>query len=166
VSAMTAITRTPVVPEAAPVGALSAQLRRPRPRTAMSAKRRLCGKTRKMPGRENLSFTRRTSSARVIVTIGRMGGQHAARSPAWPNPAEFSFKVVYCRLNCDRREKSSFSTQSVEPVKLKSWIKAKPPAASPSRRHKCAETIRPSGALGVPQSGRSRQPVIYSRTKI
>jgi hypothetical protein len=26
-------------------------------------------------------------------------------------PAEFSFKVVYCRLNCDRREKSSFSTQ-------------------------------------------------------
>jgi hypothetical protein len=23
-------------------------------------------------------------------------------------PAEFSFKVVYCRLNCDRREKSSF----------------------------------------------------------
>jgi hypothetical protein len=26
--------------------------------------------------------------------------------------AEFSFKVLYCRLNRDRREKSSFSTQS------------------------------------------------------
>jgi hypothetical protein len=62
----------------------------------------LCGKTRKMTGRENLDFTRRTSSARIIVTIRRMGGPHAARSPARP---EFSFKVVYCRLNCDRREK-------------------------------------------------------------
>jgi hypothetical protein len=29
-------------------------------------------------------------------------------------PAEFSFKAVYGRLNCDRREKSRFSTQSVE----------------------------------------------------
>jgi hypothetical protein len=29
------------------------------------------------------------------------------------NPlAKFYFKVLYCRLNCDRREKSSFSTQS------------------------------------------------------
>ena len=37
---MTAITRTPVVPEAAPVGALSAQLRRPRPWSAPSAIRR------------------------------------------------------------------------------------------------------------------------------
>ena len=32
--------RTPVVPEAVPVGALSAQLRRPRPLSATSAKRR------------------------------------------------------------------------------------------------------------------------------
>jgi hypothetical protein len=29
-------------------------------------------------------------------------------------PAEFSFKAVSGRLNCDRREKSSFSTRSVE----------------------------------------------------
>jgi hypothetical protein len=49
----------------------------------------LCGKTRKMTGRENLDFARRTSSAQVIVTM-----------------------AVYGRLNCDRREKSSFSTQS------------------------------------------------------
>ena|ERR1700733_16131322 len=46
----------------------------------------LCGKTRKMTGRENLDFTRRTSSRTVMVTIRRMGGPHAARSPARPNP--------------------------------------------------------------------------------
>src|SRR5271170_6164497 len=38
---MTGFARTPVVPEAAPVGALSAQLRRPRSRSATSAIRRL-----------------------------------------------------------------------------------------------------------------------------
>jgi hypothetical protein len=27
-------------------------------------------------------------------------------------PEEFSFKAAYCSLNCDRREKPSFSTQS------------------------------------------------------
>ena len=32
--------------------------------------------------------------------------------PRGRTPAEFSFKAVYGRLNCDRREKSSFSTQS------------------------------------------------------
>jgi hypothetical protein len=81
----------------------------------MTALRRLCGKTRKMTRRENIDFARRTSSVRVIVTMRRMGGPHAARSPARPNTAaEFSFKAVYGRLNCDRREKSSFSTQSVD----------------------------------------------------
>jgi hypothetical protein len=34
---MTAMARTPVLPEATPVGALSAQLRRPSPRYATSA---------------------------------------------------------------------------------------------------------------------------------
>jgi hypothetical protein len=72
----------------------------------------LCGKTRKTTGRENLDFARRTSSAQVIVTMRSMGGPHAARSPARPKPAEFSFKAVNGRSNCDRREKSSFSTQS------------------------------------------------------
>jgi hypothetical protein len=74
----------------------------------------LCGETRKMTGRENLDFARRTSSARVLVTMRRMGGPHAARiaRAAEPTPAESSFKAVYGRLNCDRREKSSFSTQS------------------------------------------------------
>jgi hypothetical protein len=33
---MTAMARTPVLPEATPVGALSAQMRRPPPRSAMS----------------------------------------------------------------------------------------------------------------------------------
>src|ERR1700722_5550617 len=37
---MTAMARTPVLPEATPEGALSAQLRRTRPRFAMSASRR------------------------------------------------------------------------------------------------------------------------------
>jgi hypothetical protein len=98
-----------------PVGPLSAQLPRPRMRSAVSASRRLCGKTRKMTGRENLDFSRRTSSAQVIVTMTPMGGPHAGRSPARRTPpAEFSFKAVYGRLNCDRREKSSFSTQSVD----------------------------------------------------
>ena len=72
----------------------------------------LCGKTRKMTGRENLDFARRTSSARVIVTMRRMEGPHAARSPARPNPCRIYLQGRYGRLNCDRREKSSFSTQS------------------------------------------------------
>ena len=46
----------------------------------------LCGKSRKMTGRENLDFTRRISFARVIVTIRRMGGPRAAKSPPRPNP--------------------------------------------------------------------------------
>jgi DNA ligase D-like protein (predicted ligase) len=46
----------------------------------------LCGKTRKMTGRENLDFARQTSSARVIVTMRLMGGPHGATSPARPNP--------------------------------------------------------------------------------
>jgi hypothetical protein len=70
----------------------------------------LCGKTRKMTGPENLDFTRRTSSARVIATTRRMGGPHAARSPARPNPCRIFLQGRYCGLNCDRREKSSFST--------------------------------------------------------
>ena len=66
-----------------------------------------------MTCRENPDFARRTSSARVIVTMMRIGGTHATRSPARSNtPAEFSFKAVYGGLNCDRREKPSFSTQS------------------------------------------------------
>ena len=44
----------------------------------------LCGKTRKMIGRENLDFARRTSSAQIIVTMRRMGGPRVARSPARP----------------------------------------------------------------------------------
>ena len=38
---MTAMARTPVLPEATPEGALSAQLRRPRPRSATAALRQL-----------------------------------------------------------------------------------------------------------------------------
>jgi hypothetical protein len=37
-------------------------------------------------GREKLDFARRILSARVIVTMRRVGGPHAARSPARPNP--------------------------------------------------------------------------------
>jgi hypothetical protein len=40
--------------------------------------RRLRGKARKMTGRENLDFTRRTSSARVVVTIRRMGREKSS----------------------------------------------------------------------------------------
>jgi hypothetical protein len=72
----------------------------------------LCGKTRKMTGRENLYFARRTSSAQVIVTMRRMEGHTWQDRPRGRSPAESSFKAVYGRSNCDRREKSSFSTQS------------------------------------------------------
>ena len=46
----------------------------------------LCGKTRKLTGRENFDFARRASSAQAIVTMTRMGRAHAGRSPARPNP--------------------------------------------------------------------------------
>ena len=46
----------------------------------------LCGKTRKLTGRENFDFARRASSAQAIVAMRRMGGPHAGRSPARPNP--------------------------------------------------------------------------------
>jgi hypothetical protein len=83
----------------------------------MSAISGLCGKTRKMTGRENLDFTRRTSSCTVIVTIRRMGGHARQGRLRGRTPAEFSFKVVYCRSNCDRGEKSSFSPQSASTVR-------------------------------------------------
>jgi hypothetical protein len=72
----------------------------------------LCGKTRKMTGRENLDFSRRTSSARVIVTMRPLEDHTQEDRPRGGTPAEFSFKAVYGGLNCDRREKTSFSTQS------------------------------------------------------
>jgi hypothetical protein len=103
---------------------------------AMAAMRRLCGKTRKMTGRENLDFARGTPSAQVIVTMRRMRGPHVARSPARRSPAEFSVKVVYGRSNCDRREKSSFSTQSAScghsPTAWRTSLRAI--SASPPRR--------------------------------
>jgi hypothetical protein len=58
-----------------------------------------------MTRRENLDFARRVSSVRVIATMRRMGGPHAARSPARPNAAaEFSFQGVYgdCHIQVDR----------------------------------------------------------------
>jgi hypothetical protein len=58
----------------------------------------LCGKTRKMIGRENLDFARRTSSAQVVITVRRMGGPHAGRSPARPNPCRIFLQAVYGRF--------------------------------------------------------------------
>jgi hypothetical protein len=69
----------------------------------MTALRRLCGKTRKMTGRENLDFAHQTSSGEAH---GRATRGKIARA------AEPSIKAVYGRAICDRREKSSFSTQS------------------------------------------------------
>jgi hypothetical protein len=43
--------------------------------------------------------------------------------PRGRSPAEFSFKAVYGRSNCDRREKSSFSTQSVDTRHLSKRVK-------------------------------------------
>jgi hypothetical protein len=51
--------------------------------------------------------------------------------PRGRTPAEFSFKVVYCRLNCDRREKSSFphnpSIRDIESLRRSSlWAESGP----------------------------------------
>jgi hypothetical protein len=64
---MTAMARTPVLPGATPVGSLSAQLRRPRPRSATGALRRL----RPSPARNLRSFrtARRTGQCDPRATF-------------------------------------------------------------------------------------------------
>jgi hypothetical protein len=54
-----------------------------------------------MTGRENLDFSRRTSSARVIVTMRPLEDHTQEDRPRGGTPAEFSFKAVYGGLNCD-----------------------------------------------------------------
>jgi len=60
--------RTAVVPEAAVVGALSAQLSHSRSGPAMFAQRRYCWKSRKLRCRENPASARIACSTRVVAT--------------------------------------------------------------------------------------------------
>jgi len=76
-----------------------------------------------MTGRENLNFSRRTSSAQVIVTMRPMGGPHAGRSPArrtpcrifrqgrlWPWKIEF-FHTIDVNRPFERRSSSLARTR-------------------------------------------------------
>jgi hypothetical protein len=67
-----------------------------------------------MIGRENLDFARRTLSAQIIVAMSAWEGHTWQDRPRGRSPAEFFFTAAYGRSNCDQREKSSFSTQSVD----------------------------------------------------
>jgi hypothetical protein len=81
----------------------------------MSAPHRLCGTTRKMTGRENLDFARRTSSAQVIVqeeahgraTRGKIARATEEALPNCPSRPSVAVQIVI------DAEKTSFSAQSV-----------------------------------------------------
>jgi hypothetical protein len=100
-----------------------------------------CVETRKLTGRENFDFARRASSAQTIVTMKRMGGPHAGRSPARPNPC----RNVYGRLNCDRRENRVFPHNPIDTGQL---------ASRSLRRHRRHDhprhlRIQPANSVGA-----------------
>ena len=92
-SRLTALSRTPVLPEATVVGAVSAQLRRPRPQSATSAIRRL---------RPAVAVPQRVTPSIIDLSWAFRHGRNGAIS--------YDFATAWWTVETERRRKSASSS--------------------------------------------------------